>query len=541
MKAVRKTAAVLLALIMLLSCFPLSAAAADHPFLDVGDADWYAENVEYVYTHDLMNGTAPDRFSPKAKMDRAMLVTVLYRMDGSNPASGSTPFTDVRSDSYYYIPLVWAYQNGIITGTAADKFSPHMPITREMMVTIFYRYAAMKGLDVSKTASLEGSYKDAWKISAYAKQPFRWAVQAGVIYGNTANTLDPGGTATRAECAAILQRFCGLEIPPEPSRDQPLLPGNPVSLMGKDTESFLGGGILYVRAEDFAQAFGLNLTVKDGKILLDGKALPAAGLCRAEGNYVPVLVMAQCLNYGVYVDGGVDNRTYVYTTSSNVIPKGVTVPVLMYHAVSDNIWGIRELFVSPSNMEAQLKYLVNNGYDPIFFSDLAHVDQYDKPVILTFDDGYDDNYTELFPLLKKYNVKATIFVITDYIGANHKMTAQQIKEMAESGLVSIQSHTATHSHLSELSEKSLEQEMERSQMAIMRITGIMPDVLCYPYGDYSALAKKVAARYYNFALIMGPGGYVTGSDPYVVGRYYVSRATTLGQFIGMVSGAGKKR
>ena len=113
------------------------------------------------------------------------------------------------------------------------------------------------------------------------------------------------------------------------------------------------------------------------------------------------------------------------------IPSGRQFPVVMYHAVSDQTWGLEGLFLSQSHMEAQLKYLTENGYDPIFFSYLPHIDQYRKPVILTFDDGYNNNYTDLYPLLQKYNVKATIFVIPSSVGGQYSMTAAQIKEMAD--------------------------------------------------------------------------------------------------------------
>lgn len=202
----KKTISVLLAVALLVVCLVVPITAADHPFTDVSDNAWYADNVQFVYEKGLMAGTAADKFSPETKMNRAMLVTVLYRMDGSHAASGTTPFTDIQTKEYYYPALVWAYGNGIINGTAPDKFSPEAPITREMMVTIFYRYAQFKGLDVSKTDNLS-KYTDAGKISGYAKEPFQWAVAAGVIYGNTETTLNPLGTATRAECAAILQRF----------------------------------------------------------------------------------------------------------------------------------------------------------------------------------------------------------------------------------------------------------------------------------------------------------------------------------------------
>lgn len=217
-----KTISVLLAVALLVVCLVLPITAADHPFTDVSDNAWYADNVQFVYEKGLMAGTAADKFSPETKMNRAMLVTVLYRMDGSHAASGTTPFTDIQAKEYYYPALVWAYGNGIINGTAPDKFSPEAPITREMMVTIFYRYAQFKGLYVSKTDSLS-KYTDAVKISNYAKTPFAWAVAAGVIFGNSATTLNPLGTATRAECATILQRFYGLTQ----SSTDPTEPTNP--------------------------------------------------------------------------------------------------------------------------------------------------------------------------------------------------------------------------------------------------------------------------------------------------------------------------
>ena len=241
----KKTISVLLAVALLVVCLVVPITAADHPFTDVSDNAWYADNVQFVYEKGLMAGTAADKFSPETKMNRAMLVTVLYRMDGSHAASGTTPFTDIQTKEYYYPALVWAYGNGIINGTAPDKFSPEAPITREMMVTIFYRYAQFKGLDVSKTDNLS-KYTDAVKISNYAKTPFAWAVAAGVIFGNSATTLNPLGTATRAECAAILQRFYGLTQsstdptepvkPTEPTPTEPVTPSEPAPTEPAPTE-----------------------------------------------------------------------------------------------------------------------------------------------------------------------------------------------------------------------------------------------------------------------------------------------------------------
>lgn len=216
----------------------------------------------------------------------------------------------------------------------------------------------------------------------------------------------------------------------------------------------------------------------------------------------------------------------------------MNVPVLMYHAVSDNMWGIDELFVSPASMEEQLRYLVDNGYEPIWFSDLAELEQYEKPVILTFDDGYDDNYTELLPLLRKYNVKATVFMIAECHGHAAQNDGGAGARDGGSGLVSIQSHGLTHADMDAMDEETLIRELGESQRILTRVTGRQPSVLCYPTGRYSDLTLEVAERYYNFGLKMVGGQYNTADDPFLVSRYYVSRYTGLDSFAAMVAPAG---
>ena len=156
--------------------------------------------------------------------------------------------------------------------------------------------------------------------------------------------------------------------------------------------------------------------------------------------YVPSQRLVMRPEVRAYTDEEENHVHYTTDQPADAVPEGYRVPILMYHAVSDDCWGIRELFVSPQSMEEQLQFLTENGYTTIWFEDLPNIAQYKKPIILTFDDGYDDNYTELFPLLKKYNAKATIFVIADRMDMEHKMTVEQAKEMSDSGLVSIQSH-----------------------------------------------------------------------------------------------------
>lgn len=212
------------------------------------------------------------------------------------------------------------------------------------------------------------------------------------------------------------------------------------------------------------------------------------------------------------------------------IPSGRQVPVLMYHAVSDQTWGLEGLFLSPSDMEAQLKYLTENGYDPIFFSDLPHLNQYKKPVILTFDDGYNNNYTDLYPLLQKYNVKATIFVIPSSVGGQYSMTAAQIKEMSDSGLVSIQSHTQDHKELASLSADQQKQQFAQSQLAIARMTGRIPSVLSYPSGSYDSNTLSLAPEYFDMAVKSRGGLWTVQNNFFEIDRYPVYRDTSIHSF-----------
>lgn len=213
------------------------------------------------------------------------------------------------------------------------------------------------------------------------------------------------------------------------------------------------------------------------------------------------------------------------------IPQGTQVPVLMYHAVSDDLWGIGELFVSPSELEQQLQYLQENDYDPIFFSDLPNLSDYDNPILLTFDDGYENNYTELLPLLEKYDTKATVFVITGMLETENYLTVEQVKALSDSGLVDIQSHTVHHYELPTLSREDQEYQLTQSQLELARITGKIPYAICYPTGKRNDTTVELAQNYYTFGVDMNGGLWTIQDNFYQVPRTYISRADTLNSFI----------
>ena len=177
------------------------------PFTDVKTGDWFYEAVQYVYDKGMMTGVSADRFAPASTTTRGMIVTILYRLENEPAVSGGSAFTDVENGAWYADAVVWAAANDIVNGTSATTFAPNSPITREQMAAILYRYAAYKGYDVSQKADLSG-YTDAASISGYAKDALAWANAQKLITGVTDTTLNPQGSATRAQVATILMRLC---------------------------------------------------------------------------------------------------------------------------------------------------------------------------------------------------------------------------------------------------------------------------------------------------------------------------------------------
>lgn len=173
-------------------------------FADVPQDNWFADAVKYVSENKLMNGTSTTAFSPNENMCRAMLATVLYRMSGETAEAGSS-FGDVSSSDYYAAAVNWASSKGIVNGTGADAFAPNASITREQLAAMLYRYAGEPSVSADLSA-----YTDAVSISPYAEKAVEWCVAKGILSGKSATRLAPQDTATRAECAAMLQRFAVL-------------------------------------------------------------------------------------------------------------------------------------------------------------------------------------------------------------------------------------------------------------------------------------------------------------------------------------------
>ena len=177
------------------------------PYTDVDISLWYHQYIDFVLENGIMVGTSNTTFEPQTKVSRAMLVQVLYNIEGKPAVSGGSSFSDVTDVDWFYDAVTWASSNGIVLGYDESTFGPNDSVTREQMVAILYRYASYKGYDTSATGSLN-AFTDAGSVSGYALAAMQWAVGSNLMQGRTDTELAPKGTATRAEVATIIMRYC---------------------------------------------------------------------------------------------------------------------------------------------------------------------------------------------------------------------------------------------------------------------------------------------------------------------------------------------
>ena len=180
-----------------------------NPFRDVTESDWFYDDVRFANQNGLFNGVEKDLFAPEEPMTRGMLVTVLWRLDGETAPKTATTFTDVDVNAYYADAVAWAAESGVVNGIGGGRFDPEGNVTREQIAAILFRYASLKGVDTAARADLT-AFPDAEKASAYARDALSWAVAAELVKGTKEGStiyLDPQGSATRAQVAAILSRY----------------------------------------------------------------------------------------------------------------------------------------------------------------------------------------------------------------------------------------------------------------------------------------------------------------------------------------------
>lgn len=192
-------------------------AEQENPFSDVSEYTWYVTAVKYVYNKGMMNGVSNTLFEPMGDLTRAMLVTILYRMDGQRPVWITMPFTDLDPNAYYINAVRWASANGLVNGYGDGRFGPNDPLTREQMAIILYNYTRYRGVTPNKAASLD-SFVDTRDISTNGYRALQWAVAEKLVQGTGSTTLAPHDKALRAQVAVVLMRYGTLYpnlVPPE--------------------------------------------------------------------------------------------------------------------------------------------------------------------------------------------------------------------------------------------------------------------------------------------------------------------------------------
>ncbi len=387
----RHTPAVFFILIFLFTAilaFPAPARAFD----DVPQGAWYYEAVRYAAAGGVMNGVGENSFAPDGYVDRAMFVTMLYRLEGKPETAASCPFGDVAPGGWYEAGVTWAAANGIVSGYSDLSFRPGDRMSREQMAAVCYRYARYKGYDVSAKADLS-SFADAAGAHDWAEDALGWSVAAGLMGGVGGNALAPQGPSTRAQAAAVLMRF--------------------------------EENIILQQAET------------------------------------------------------------------------VSLPVLTYHDVGS---AASDMVITPKMLEKHFAALKRAGYHAILPSELRdYVYQGaplpKKPLLITFDDGYLSNAKLALPLLKKYDLKAAVFIIGVSFGADtYKDTGIAISPhfgAAEAAKMLASSRVEFGSHTFDLHQWAPYEEGPEVRENLKKLPGDTRD-------KYMALVREDARRFAAF-------------------------------------------
>ena len=498
--------------VMFLSLLPANAAE------DVREDSWFYSAVNYVTDKGYMNVVGDAHFAPQTGITRGMLATVLYRLAGSEKQYQTATFSDNVMGKWYFDGVQYCAEQGIALGYGNGKFGVDDPITRQDMMTMICRYAAGKTADLGAL----DQFDDRDSISEYARWPVAWCVERGVVSGTAYNTVSPKENATRAQLAQILMNFdeCvgGADVNDyRTDTDNPYgLAVQRVRLYGQNSFGFTLGSLAAVGECDLLIEYLTDGEVYGSEelhISADREKYEYLGDASAWFKFGSADIgstTSKTARITVSKDGQVlfTKKVYMgeYFCAAGGTPlyyKGqaaMDCRILLYHEFSKNTPAAENYgaISTPERFEENIKDVLKAGYTVIPLDALI---QYNagtralpqKSVILTFDDGYLSNYTMIYPLLKKYDIPATIFVTVSTMDKGDKMTWAQMSEMEESRLVDIQSHSWEHIDHSVLDAAHLNDYLNESFTVLEQKLGQQKyRIFAYPYGKYSNLSLSIA-------------------------------------------------
>lgn len=386
-----------------------------------------------------------------------------------------------------------------------------------------------------------------------------------VFAGTVCGTASAESAPEAAEAESIAETVAEPEPTPIPFIEPETLPGGSVWFDGKQLphDRVSKDGVEFVRLSEVAAALdtevkheeGSDLFVliwrksavelsagKDTAVYLEKtRPLDAAPmLCDGGADLlVPVRSFCSAAEIGVYDDEELNELTCTPGTGDWELKENYNVCVMMYHQVG-HATPEGNLVVDPSRLEEQFQYLNENGFTSIWFEDLWHVEDIQKPIILIFDDGWTGCYNYLYPLCEKYHIKATVALITGHL--DHyasKLKTPQLEEMRESPYLSFYSHTVNHDTLDSIPRERVEPEMRESEKWLVRFFHREPVTLVYPVGGSDEYVQELTRQYYRFGVKMTHpdvraeiawSSYNTSDDPTLVYRYFVQRQTTIQRY-----------
>ena len=298
------------------------------------------------------------------------------------------------------------------------------------------------------------------------------------------------------------------------------------------------GGAVTVEGTELASG---SFMIDGAQCVISAELESASGRSApGDGKYTDIDTWCRDNHMGTLYDEEFDHLYCNYSSGDWTYPEGYNVPVMMYHEVQPDEYGGDGDTVKLSNFKEQMKWLHENGYTTIFFDELEHVDQIEKPIILTFDDGYVGNYEYVRPIMEEYDMKATIFYFVHPIyNVSRYLTQDQVVELSKNEHFQIESHTMNHPYLDSVDKTQQEYELEQSKLEITRLTGNIPYVLAYPYGDTTGyIVDRIHEGCYRFGVKMvGLRSYTTSDDCATVWRFWPNRDMDIYTYQAQVSSA----